>query len=258
MSKNDKNGDMEKKVIKSIAGLHLAFLLGWGLFRITNLSEDDASKYAEKYLESLESNHDLNKKIDSLIEEFTIKEGSTRIGDDFEEYLGISLAPSKKYRLNNVANELDTVKNQLDYTTKSHFAFETWLTEASLLKEASEIVTENIMDDNCLDYDSFLSFEYGKDYGWIVANGSLSFEYGKAYGRIAAFGYYQVFDRMLNGYLSSYEVLDRRSTNFDNANEYENIINGVLKSCLCDFVLDEDSNHVKVVIPNEVKELVKK
>ena len=64
---------------------------------------------------------------------------------------------------------------------------------------------------------------------------------------------------MLNKYVCSYEVLNGRAVSLsDNAKEYENIINGVLKSSLCDMVLDEDSNHVRVVIPNDVKELVKK
>lgn len=237
----DKNNDMEKKITKGLYGMWLGFLLGWGLFRLVNLNEDDASKAAEEYLESLESNHDLNEKIDSLIEGFTMKEGSTLLGEEFEEYLGIPLDSFKKHRLNFIANELDMVKSQLDHTSKSSFAFETWISEDSL-KEANEIVTQNIIDANELDYDASLSFEYGKDYGWVVAD-----------------DYYQIFDEMLNKYVCSYEVLNGRAVSLsDNAKEYENIINGVLKSSLCDMVLDEDSNHVRVVIPNDVKELVKK
>lgn len=240
---NKNNNPKEEKVkpIYIVGGLYLGIFLGWGFSSIIKLGESDAEKAAEKYLASFESNHDLNKKIDSLIEEFTMKDGSYCLGDDFEEYLGISLDFDKKQRLNNIANKLDIVKHELDSKEKRYSGFEFWSRESSL-KEANEIVTENIMDDNGFDYDISLSMEYGKNYGWVVAD-----------------DYYQIFDGMLNEYVSSYEVLDSRSTNLgDNENEYENIINGVLKSCLCDIVLDKDSNNVKVVIPNEVKQLVKK
>ncbi len=238
---NNQNRDNEKKRIKYICYVGLGYLLGWSLFRITNLNENDTSKSAQEYLESLESNHDLNERLDNLIEGFTMKEGSTRLGDDFEEYLGISLNPYKKLNLNLIANELDTVKSQLDHTSGSIFAFETWLSDVSL-QEAKEIVSNNIISDNDWKFNCSISFNYGKDYGWVVADDS-----------------YQIFDEMLNEFVSSYEYLNNRSTNLsENAKEYENIMNGVLKSSICDIVLDENSHHVRIEIPNDVKELVKK
>lgn len=239
MDKDDKNNNNSGEKIAN--AMNLGLLLGLGLIMIVNPGENDAEKAAEKYLESLESNHDLNKKVDALIEGFTMASGSCRLGDDFEEYLGISLEPSKKQRLNDIAVELDNVKCQLDHTSKSPLTFETQLSDASL-EEANEIITANIIDDNDLNHDFSLSLEYGKDYGWVVSK-----------------DYYQIFDEALNEYVSSYELLNSRFTDLsDNAKEYENIINGVLKSSLCDIVLDENSTNVKIIIPSEVKELVKK
>lgn len=242
MDKNDNHKRQKQKTAFSIAyGTYAGFLIGFLLFRIFVADEKDSEDIAEQYLKNFESNHDLNKKVDALIEGFTLEEGSYLLGDEFEEYLGISLDSSKKQRLNDMSVELEHVKYLLDHELGDTAAFETWLKEDSL-KEANEIMMANIREDNDLDRNVSLSFEYGKDYGWVVAN-----------------DYYQIYDKTLNEYLSSYEILNKRSTDLvDDAQEYDNIINGILKSSLCDIVLDENSTSLKVSIPSEVKQLVKK
>ncbi len=236
--KKDDNKDREKEIINYSVWAWLGFLLGWGLFIITNINEDDASISAEEYLESLESNHDLNSKLDTLIEEFSPVSGNIRLGDKLEEYLGISLDSSKKQRLDEIAEELDDIKAVAE-DRMSIFTFERTQGQ-EVFQKVNEVMSENIVEDNDKYENISLSFQFGKDYGWVVAE-----------------DYYQIFDKTLNNYASSYEVLNSYTQDVDRK-EYQNIVNGVLKSCLCDIVLDENNHHVRVEIPNEVKELVKK
>lgn len=235
---NKKNTDNEKKRIKYHYWVQLGFWLGWGLFIITNINEDDASISAEEYLESLESNHDLNSKLDTLIEEFSPVSGNIRLGDKLEEYLGISLDSSKKQRLDEIAEELDDIKAVAE-DRMSIFTFERTQGQ-EVFQKVNEVMSENIVEDNDKYENISLSFQFGKDYGWVVAD-----------------DYYQIFDKTLNNYASSYEVLNSYTQDVDRR-AYQNIVNGVLKSCLCDIVLDENNHHVRVEIPKEVKELVKK
>lgn len=164
--------------------------------------------------------------------------GNIRLGDKLEEYLGISLDSSKKQRLDEIAEELDDIKAVAE-DRMSIFTFERTQGQ-EVFQKVNEVMSENIVEDNDKYENISLSFQFGKDYGWVVAD-----------------DYYQIFDKTLNNYASSYEVLNSYTQDVDRR-AYQNIVNGVLKSCLCDIVLDENNHHVRVEIPKEVKELVKK
>lgn len=187
---------------------------------------------------ALENNQALNNKLNDLIEGFSPDSWNIRLGDQFEEYLGIALAPSKKQRLDDIAEKLADIKavaeEKMDIST-----FERKQGKEAF-SEINEFMRENILEDNDIEDDISLSFEYGKDYGWVVSG-----------------DYYQISDVILNKYASSYEILNSYSQDVGRR-EYKNIVNGVLKSCLCDIILDEGSDYAKVEIPNDVKELVKK
>ena len=187
---------------------------------------------------SLENDQTLNNELDFLMEGFSPNSWDIDLGDQLEEYLGVSLDSSKKQRLNAIAEELGDIKAVAEEKMDISTFEKTQGKEA--FRKINEFMRENILEDNDIEENIYLSFEFGKDYGWVVAD-----------------DYYQIFDTVLNQYASSYEILNSYRQDVDRR-EYEGIVNGVLKTCLCDIVLDENSDQAKVVVPKEVKELVKK
>lgn len=241
---NDKSSSTYK-AMAIVRGIQLGLWLSFVFFAFSSIDKSDAEKKAENYLESLESNRDMNDKVDQLIEDFNNYDDKYayfhELGDAFEEYLGIELDPNKKQRLNEVAHNLDYIKKELDTSSKPDLFF----AAEDSLEEANEILIANICDDNNYNKKFAVSFNSGVDYSWVVSSEN-----------------YRIYDDILNQYVASYELLNKRSTDLDDdlSSDFENIVNGVLKSTICDITLENDpiQPSVKVTIPDQVKQLVKK